>query len=173
MGGIANLTLSDVDLPNHRAVVHEKGRGGNHKSRYIFFSPITTRAIADYLQGRLSIQDDHLFIGLKRGGEGAGWRGLTESGIYQVIKRLAKLANVSKGFNPHNWRHGAIRGMISNGLNLSIVSQIAGHFSIQVTSDIYGVLSPEELQAAHDKNTWLTKEIPQAEDTLSPVRHKQ
>jgi len=38
---------------------------------------------------------------------------------------------------------------------LPAVSQILGHSSTQVTGDIYGVVSENELKAIHSKHGWL------------------
>lgn len=156
VGGIAGLKLRDLDLENQCAVVHEKGRGGNKKARLVFFNEKTKRALSDWLEIRpMTPNCPYVFGGLKKGGRKNGWHGLTESGVYQALKRLAKKAGVEEGYNPHNWRHGAARGMIKNGASLSVVSQILGHSSTQITGDIYGILSENELQEDHAKHSWI------------------
>jgi site-specific recombinase XerD len=156
VGGIAGLKIQDLDLENDCAVVHEKGRGGNQKARLVFFQQKTKRALIEWLAIRPETPNCfYVFGGFKKGGTRLGWHGLTESGVYQVIKRLAKKAGVDHGFNPHNWRHGAARGMIKNGASLAVVSQILGHSSTQVTGDIYGILSENELRETHHKHSWI------------------
>ena len=75
--------------------------------------------------------------------------------IYQVLKRLASQAGIESGFNPHNFRHGAIRGWLANGMPLSLASQLAGHSSVNVTGDIYGTANESELARAHDIYSWI------------------
>lgn len=155
VGGVASMLLSELDLEAGFAIVHEKGRGGT-KDRPIFFDGETIMAIRLYLRDRPDwLENDHVFVGLKRGGTHPGWHELTESGVYQIIKRLAKSCGLGKGWNPHNWRHGAARGMIARGMPLPIVSQILGHSSIQVTADYYGAFSDSYLKLMHDQYTWL------------------
>ena len=149
--GIAGLRLGDLDLEHTRALVREKGRGGNNKIRTVYFKDRVLKALCAWLAVRPDIPDcDLVFIGLKRGGLKAGWHGLTTSGVYQIFKRLANLAGVTANYDPHSFRHAGIRAMLMNGAPLSSVSQIAGHSSVKVTADIYGTLSDEELQVQHD-----------------------
>ena len=144
VGGLAGLRLSDLDLDHCRAAVKEKG----DKSRQVFFTPRTVEAIQAYILDRPLVQHGYLFCG--RRGEP-----LKAGGIYELLSRLASLAGVSDGWNPHNWRHGAIRGMLRNGMSLPAVSQIAGHASVKTTGDLYGVFSEDELKEMHDKFSWV------------------
>ncbi|MHB8132866.1 MAG: tyrosine-type recombinase/integrase [Anaerolineaceae bacterium] len=156
VGGVAGLKIQDLDLENSCAIVYEKGRGGNQKARLVFFGEKTKRALIDWLDIRpLTPECQNVFGGLKKGGKKTGWHALTESGVYQAVKRLACKAGIETGFNPHNWRHGAARGLIKNGASLPVVSQILGHSSVQVTGDIYGMLSEDELREVHSKHGWL------------------
>jgi site-specific recombinase XerD len=155
-GGIANLTLSDLELERRRAVVHEKGRGGQNKGRWVYFDEETAQALRAYLVVRPDIPDcQAVFVCLKRGGRCAGWHGLTAGGVYQVVKRLAAQAGVKERWNPHNWRHGGVRGATRRGMPLKAISQIIGHSSESVTADIYGDLDDDALQALHDQYTWM------------------
>lgn len=155
-GGVAGLKLSELDLQRRRAVIHEKGRGGENKGRWVYFDPETADALAAYLAVRPEApQCSALFLGLKRGGRKRGWHALTPGGVYQVVKRLAKAAGVSNRWNPHNWRHGAVRGATRRGMPLKAISQIIGHSSEAVTADIYGDLDDDALQQLADQYSWL------------------
>lgn len=143
VGGAVGLRLSDLRLERGLAYVREKG----DKTRPVFLMPEAIHAMQAWLEARqawLEVRpdregDDHVFLG-ERGP-------LKPSGIYQVMKRLAKRAGVRAGWNPHNWRHRRIRDLQANGMPLGVLSQVAGHASVGVTADIYGVLSEAELQA--------------------------
>ena len=155
VGGVAGLKLDDLDFKRHRAWVSEKGLGGGRKGRYVFFKRQTERALRAWLDVRRGVRNcDYVFIGLKRGGSRPGWHGLTENGIYQMLKRYAEKCG-AKNWNPHNWRHGAIRGMTRNNMPLQTLSQIAGHASESTTADIYGTLDVEALQQQHDQMSWI------------------
>jgi len=156
VAGVAGLRIQDLDLDNLNAIVFEKGRGGNQKARLVFYGEKTKRALINWLEVRPATPDCvQVFGGFKKGGKKSGWHGLSESGVYQAVKRLANSVGIVSGFNPHNWRHGAARGLLNNGASLPAVSQILGHSSTQVTGDIYGVVSENELKAIHSKHGWL------------------
>jgi site-specific recombinase XerD len=142
--GLAGLRVHDLDLDRCRAIVREKG----NKERIVFFLPSTAAAIRGYLSERPTTDHDYLFCGVRG-------RAMSAGAIYEVFRRAARVAGVRHGWNPHNWRHAAIRGMLARGMSLPAVSQIAGHASVQTTGDMYGVFSEEELFAMHLRCSWL------------------
>ncbi len=147
-GGIYNLKVADLDLPNRRATVTEKGLGGNGLSRAVFVEPETVTALQAWLEHRPADWPDADYVFNTPKGK------LNYSGVYQVIKRLAKRANVGPGWNPHNWRHGAARAMLTNGASLAHVQQTLGHADVSTTARFYGTFSTRELQDAHDRYSW-------------------
>ena len=163
VGGLANLKIDDIDLPNNRATVFEKGKGGSAKKRVVFYGDKTSYALSSYLMQRPRDCEIHqgavdylLLCTIKNGGL---YHKLSEEGIYRMLKRLASKWGIEKGFNPHNFRHGAIRGWLANGMPLSLASQLAGHSSVTVTADIYGTANEEELYQAHRHYTWINEEV--------------
>jgi site-specific recombinase XerD len=156
VAGVVGLKLGDLDLENGTAEVFEKGRGGNKKARLVFFVEKTKRAMEAWLEVRPATPGcDFVFLATGKGGRISNPHGLKESGVYQVLKRLAKKAGVTSGFNPHNWRHGAARGMIKNGASLIEVCQLLGHSSVTVTGDFYGTFDEEELRESHREYSWI------------------
>ncbi len=162
VGGLANLKLENVDLNNNRATVYEKGKGGNAKKRIVFYGDRTSYALSLLITQRPFDHEidqsavSYLLLGSRK--SKGYYQKLSENGIYQVLKRLARDWGIDKGFNPHNFRHGAIRGWLSNGMPLSLASQLAGHSSVTVTADIYGTANETELSNAHKHYTWLEQE---------------
>ena len=141
-GGLIALRLDDLDLKRGRARVCEKG----NKTRTVFLVPEAVTAMWAWLIARVDVigdDEDRVFVG-RRGP-------LTTSGVYQILKRLAARAGVPAGWNPHNWRHRRLRDLQAAGMPLGLVSQIAGHASVEVTAGIYGWLSPDELQREFGK----------------------
>ncbi len=136
VGGVVNLRFADLDLEHERARVREKGL----KSRAVPMVREAVSAMRAWLEARPDVEDDHVFIG-ERGA-------LKTSGVYQVMKRLAKRAGVTKGWNPHNWRHRRARDLLKAKVPLGIVSQVLGHSDVGVTSNIYGQLSEDDLLQA-------------------------
>lgn len=136
LAGVVGLRLRDLHLDVGRAYVTEKG----DKTRAVFLVPEAVKAMTAYLAVRPDCADDHVFLGLRGP--------LKNSGMYQVLERVAKAAGVAHGWNPHNWRHRRLRDLQAAGVSLGVVSQIAGHSSVEVTSSIYGVQPEDVLQRA-------------------------
>lgn len=142
VGGLVGLRVADVDLGSGRAAVREKGR----RSRTLFLSPETVEAIGAWLAERPD-KGDRLFVGRKGN--------LTRSGVYQALKRIARLAGVKGRWNPHAFRHGAARGMLENGADLGTVSQLLGHRNVETTHEFYARWTTAELQRRHQRFSWL------------------
>lgn len=150
VAGAAGLKLPDLELERGRAVVREKGKGGNGKSRYVFLKKRTVEALETWLSIRPSDKGDGVFLGLRGP--------LTESGIYQMIRRVAETAGIEGRFNPHSFRHGWARGALRAGADINDVSHVLGHSSIFVTSKFYGCWRDEQLKQVHDQVSWLPDE---------------
>ena len=147
VSGLAGLKLDDLDLDTGRAVVREKGKGGNRKARTVYFKTRTIAAVKRWLSVRPLDKGDAVFVGLRGP--------LTASGIYQILKRLAKAAGVKGRWNPHSFRHGWARGALSNGADISDVSKYLGHQGVDVTVRFYGRWADEELKERHARVSWL------------------
>ncbi|MBA2716632.1 MAG: site-specific integrase [Propionibacteriales bacterium] len=67
----------------------------------------------------------------------------------RALKVAAEKASLP-GVGLHTLRHSAATVMIENGVPLKVVSEILGHFSVSVTGDIYGHVSPDVSAQAMD-----------------------
>lgn len=67
----------------------------------------------------------------------------------RALKSAAKKADLP-GVGLHTLRHSAATVMIENGVPLKVVSEILGHFSVSITGDIYGHVSPDVSAQAMD-----------------------
>lgn len=139
-GGIAGLKVSDVDfvLRNGRAWARVVEKG--NKERYIFFGEKTLNILRAYMVVRPTDQGDSLFIG-RRGG-------LSPSGIYQMLKRLAGRNGVRR-FNPHGFRHATARRLLRNGASIEDIAAILGHSSTGVTKEFYARWDAETVAIRH------------------------
>jgi integrase len=162
VGGLSNLSISNIDIINHSAIVFEKGKGGSSKRRTVFFSDHTALIISRLLTERppdyLINPAAHDYLLLTNRKSNGLYNQLSENGIRLTLKRLAASLSII-GFNPHNFRHAAIRGWLSNGMPLSLASQLAGHSSISITVDIYGTANDFELSEAHKSYGLFTHSI--------------
>jgi len=147
--GAVNLTINKLDIQNNSADIYEKGRGDFGKKRTVFYSEKTKNALLDWLDVRpWDSFDNHVFVSKIK-----PHKGLSPEGIYRIIQRAAKKAHVQSGYNPHNFRHAAVRSWLNNGMPLPSASQLAGHSSTLVTADIYGKMSDRQLKTDHMKYT--------------------
>jgi site-specific recombinase XerD len=155
LGGLANLTLADLRLsdPNprlaRRVSVIEKGE----KGRNVYLNAEAFEALAAWLRVRPQGADSRVFVGRKNGA--TIWKGLSKGGLYGVFKDHAIAAGVKARpdalWSPHQWRHRCGRYMIEQGLDLSRLSQIMGHSTVQITFEHYSQFDDDRLQTAYDQ----------------------
>ncbi len=142
--GVASLTLEHLDLERRRAIVIEKSQK-RERVRRVYFSEITAMALAQWLAVRPDVAEPQVFLNLQRDTP------LTPSGIYQVLKRLARKAGIEGRFNPHSLRHAFARRLLQQGADLGTVSQLMGHSTVDVTVRYYARWADDELRELHDK----------------------
>jgi len=141
VGGLVGLRIGDLELERGRAVVYEKGLGGQRKSRTVHM----VRRSANALQSWLDVRDL----------PGRSVFGLKAAGVYQMLERTAKRGGVRGRWNPHAFRHGFARGLLNNGADLATVSQLMGHSDVSITVRFYARWSDEELHRKHTRFSWL------------------
>ena len=142
VGGIAGLRIRDVDTRTGTLLVTEKGS----KTRAVYLATEKgIQAMREYLRARRDVDHDYVWVNV-RGGK------LTKSGIYQMLRRLAKKAGV-KRFNPHAFRHALARELLQNGVSLESVSKILGHEDVKTTAEFYAIWTKTELQTKHRQAT--------------------
>jgi integrase/recombinase XerD len=71
--------------------------------------------------------------------------------MYKIFKRLAEKVDIGdENFNPHAWRHAFGRDTTIAGIPTTLLQDLMGHSSIEVTK-IYTQFNNAELQEAHDR----------------------
>lgn len=138
--GLVGLTLDNLDLDHRRAYVREKGS----KTRAVFFS----EQAADYLRSWMDVHGgsvEFVFYNLHLR------EPLTTNGLLQVLRRLAKKAQVEGPVNPHAFRHRfGVQWMLSGG-DSGVLQQMMGHSDVETTINRYGQFDERQLAAAHRK----------------------
>jgi site-specific recombinase XerC len=145
-GGLCAITLDNLDLDRHQAIVVEK-----QQTRFLLFTDRTVAALRAYLRERPGVPYHELFIGHTR-------RPLQPGGIHALLDRLAAAAGVQGRHNPHAFRHGWARAALAQHADLSDVAHVLGHRQVQTTFEFYGRWDVAELHAIHDRYTWLEAE---------------
>ncbi|HNB51340.1 MAG TPA: tyrosine-type recombinase/integrase [Anaerolineales bacterium] len=142
VGGLVGADIDNLDLTRGRMEVIEKGG----KRNTLFLSPPTIQILKSWLEIRKTLDPkDYLIFTGKKG------TGLTASGIYGMLRRLATSANVTGRHNPHAFRHAFARDTLKAGADLSHVSQLMHHTSIVVTADYYARWADNELRDMHSR----------------------
>ena len=68
--------------------------------------------------------------------------------FYRAFRKICDEAGLGH-WHPHELRHSAASLMLAQGVKLHVVSQVLGHSSIRMTSDVYGhLLEPDREDAA-------------------------
>jgi integrase/recombinase XerD len=138
--GVVTLLVENVDTRTGRCYVTEKGQ----KTRAVFLRNDGREAVQAWLDEREE-DSPYVFTSQLTGDR------LTENGLNQVIKRLAKRAGVEGRCNPHSFRHRFARELTRNGAGLKVVADLMGHESVETTARIYAVFGREELAELYER----------------------
>jgi integrase/recombinase XerD len=155
---LSNLDLRHLNL--HQGYLRCTGKGG--KERMVPIGNQATKAVNRYLQekkqknkiketqlsppqnkySRQSPLMEPLFC--DRNGNK-----LSRLVIWQVIKRVAKQAGITKKLSPHTLRHSFATHLLENGADLRAVQELLGHASV-VTTQLYTHVSRQHLRQAYE-----------------------
>ncbi|MBA2720505.1 MAG: tyrosine-type recombinase/integrase [Chloroflexi bacterium] len=136
----ASLRVRDLDLVEGRCRVFGKGS----KERLVPVGRRARKSLRIWLSHRRGVRDDDpLFTG-------PGGHRLTARGLYQLVHRLARRAELQTRCSPHVLRHTFARSFLTNGGDVFSLQRILGHSpsSIQVTRR-YVELLDDDLRAVH------------------------
>ena len=76
---------------------------------------------------------------------------LTRQGLWQILKRYVKSADLGEGITPHTLRHSFATHMLSGGADLRSVQELLGHANIS-TTQVYTHLTTEHVRRTYDKS---------------------
>ena len=137
---LCGLNRSDVDLEKKECKVFGKGR----KERICYITGRCKVHLRNYLRSR---KDDNpaLFVTLKQ-----PYNRITKNGVEYILRHIAKNTGIpTLRLYPHKYRSTLITDMINAGADPSIVQQLAGHSSLQVTLSNYYKVDQERTKLAH------------------------
>jgi len=131
-----NLSLYDVD--DEFVKVMGKGR----KERVVPIGKKAIDAIDYYLvhfrDAQKNSRHEKLFV-TKCGSP------LSRMTIFNIVKKYAKMAAITKNVSPHTFRHSFATHLLDHGADLRIIQEMLGHASIG-TTDRYTHISRNKLQ---------------------------
>jgi len=134
------LLISHVYL--NEGFVRVVGKG--NKERLVPMGGVAAEAFQNYLVERPEPAepafDDVAF--LNRFG-----KPLSRISIFNMVKKQAMLAGVTKEISPHTFRHSFATHLIENGADLRVVQEMLGHESI-LTTEIYTHIDTRTWQAS-------------------------
>lgn len=154
--GLRVSEVSDVRISNvylQEKFVRIVGKG--NKERVVPMGDPAAEAVTAYLAVRPepagTDSEDILF--LNRSG-----RQLSRISVFNMVKKQAMLAGITKEISPHTFRHSFATHLIEGGADLRVVQEMLGHESI-LTTEIYTHL---------DSTTWqndILKHHPRKDDS--------
>jgi integrase/recombinase XerC len=131
--------LNDKDIDYEAAQL--KVTGKRNKQRIVPFGAELAEALKQYQTAR-----DHQF-GETGGALFLGDKGLriTDSQVYQIVKKYLSLVTSLKKRSPHVLRHTFATAMLNNGAGLETIKSLLGHASVS-TTEIYTHTTFEQLK---------------------------
>ena len=123
--------------------------GKGNKQRLVPIHEEALKHLILYLsecRSQLKVKTDskHLVFLNLRGGA------LSRVSVFQLVKKLAESAGISKNVSPHTFRHSFATHLVQNGADLRVVQELLGHESI-LTTEIYTHLDRKHLAAVVKK----------------------
>jgi integrase/recombinase XerD len=123
--------------------------GKGNKQRLVPIHEEALKHLMLYLsecRSQLKVKTDskHLVFLNLRGGS------LSRVSVFQLVKKLAESAGISKNVSPHTFRHSFATHLVQNGADLRVVQELLGHESI-LTTEIYTHLDRKHLAAVVKK----------------------
>ena len=146
---LTDLRISNIFETERYVMVYGKGR----KQRIVPISDSALREIHNYFQFRYELDikpgyQDYVF--LNRFG-----RSLSRMMVFNIVRRYAQEAGVTKEISPHTMRHTFATHLLEGGANLRAIQMMLGHEQIS-TTEIYTKVDRqmlrEEILTYHPRN---------------------
>jgi integrase/recombinase XerD len=141
---LATLTLNRVNRQMGFLVTVGKGR----KERIVPVGRSALQWLARYIEQARPVflkKRTSSVLFLNRSGEG-----FTRQGLWKLIKKYARMANLERKVHPHTFRHSFATHLLEGGADLRSVQVMLGHADI-ATTQIYTHVTRDRLKEIHKK----------------------
>ena len=141
---LATLTLNRVNRQMGFLVTVGKGR----KERIVPVGRSALQWLARYIEQARPVflkKRTSSVLFLNRSGEG-----FTRQGLWKLIKKYARMANIERKVHPHTFRHSFATHLLEGGADLRSVQVMLGHADI-ATTQIYTHVTRDRLKEIHRK----------------------
>lgn len=137
-----NLTVSNVFFKDEFIRVFGKG----NKERIIPIGKTGLKFIDKYInESRASLKNSHsenfLFLNFRG-------KKLSRMGIYDIVRRYSREAEIEKDVHPHTLRHSFATHLLQGGADIRIIQEMLGHSDI-TTTQIYTHTNRDYLIEVH------------------------
>jgi site-specific recombinase XerD len=142
VGELIGLRTSDLVQRDRNHFLRVRGKGSKERLVPI---PQQYRRLQRYAErGRpADTTSNRIFISHRRRPNG-DYQALTTSGVVQLIRNTAQVAQVDKRVYPHLFRHSYATWALNRGMNPIMLAQILGHSSLAMIQNVYSHLSPSD-----------------------------
>ena len=133
------ITLKTSDLFFNDGFIRVIGKGD--KMRLVPVNSTTVKMVNIYLEQRRTMANpsNSAVIFLNRLG-----KPLTRMMIFNIIRRYATQAGITKQISPHTLRHSFATHLLQNGADIRVIQELLGHQNIS-TTEIYTHLDKQSL----------------------------
>ena len=138
---LVGLTLNDLNLKEGFVSAFGKGR----KRRLVPIGRPAIEATEDYLQ---RVRPKWANPSARQVFVTARGKGMTRQSFWQIIKKHARTAGITKPISPHKLRHSFATHLLTGGADLRSVQTMLGHADIS-TTQIYTHVSGRHLRDMH------------------------
>lgn len=122
---LAGLQLADFDTNRGELLI----RGKRNKERIVYITNGARLAVNDWLEVRRD-KPGAFFCAINKAGRLGG--GMTAQAIYSILRERGAAAGLAK-FSPHDLRRTYASDLLDAGADISIVSKLMGHSSVNTT----------------------------------------
>ncbi|WP_315112990.1 tyrosine-type recombinase/integrase [Clostridium intestinale] len=146
LGETLALTVNDIDLIRKTVVVNGDNAKGK-KDRATFFSNRTSQQLRRWIQYKDRYMESDYLFPTNRGGN------LKVNNFEKNFNKYLQLSGIKKNITPHALRNNFGRRFLLSGGDISILSRILGHSSIETTLKAYADLSDEDIRKIYNRHS--------------------